>query len=177
MKQLESDFKGTINWNKQSINLQSTKLTGQAQNRHLDYLIYPSFPGVNRLFVLLFENKTNREVHTGYYIPKVEINDYSVVIDGRNIFDQSIKNGLKTYDNIGKIVTVQGDDYTTGCLLHYPYFKEHYNLVVIDPKTIVAGPKAIQQINFTWNLDKKYNNIFHYSRNERSSFRFFKRNS
>ena len=154
LKQLESDFKRTINWNKQSINLQSTKLTGQAQNRHLDYLIYPSFPGVNRLFVLLFENKTNREVHTGYYIPKVEINDYSVVIDGRNIFDQSIKNGLKTYDNIRKIVTVQGDDYTTGCLLHYPYFKEHYNLVVIDPKTIVAGPKAIQQINFTWNLDK-----------------------
>ena len=50
----------------------------------------------------------------------MEIKDYNVVIDGRNLFDQLIKNDLKTYDNIRKIATGEGDDYTTGCLLDYP---------------------------------------------------------
>ena len=66
MKQLESGFKRTINSNKYQ-----SKLTEQAQNRYLDYLIDPSFHGVNRIFVLLFENRTDRKVHTGYFLPKI----------------------------------------------------------------------------------------------------------
>ena len=62
-------------------------------------MIDPSFEGVNRLFVLLFENSTDRKVHTKYYFLKVEIKDY-VIIDERNLFDQPIKNDLKTYDSI-----------------------------------------------------------------------------
>ena len=54
------------------------------------------------------------------------------MIDGRNLFDQPIKNNLKTYDNIRKIVTGQGDDYTTGCLLDYSYFKKYCKLIAID---------------------------------------------
>ena len=60
LKQLESAFKRTINWNKY-----------QAQNRYLDYLIDPSFQGVNRLFVLSFKHKYDRNVHTGYFLPEV----------------------------------------------------------------------------------------------------------
>ena len=60
-------------------------------------------------------NETDREIHTKYYIPNVEIKDHNVIIDGRNFFDQPIKNDLKTYDNIRKIATAQRDDYTTGC--------------------------------------------------------------
>ena len=56
----------------------------------------------------------------------MEIKDYNVMIDGRNFFHQPIKNDLKTYDDIRKIATDQGDDYTTGCLLDYPYFKKWY---------------------------------------------------
>ena len=55
----------------------------------------------------------------------MEIEDYDVMVDGRNFFDQPIKNDLKTYNNIRKIATGQGDDYTTGCLLYYPYFKNY----------------------------------------------------
>ena len=66
LKQLESGFKRTINSNKYQ-----SKLTEQAQNRYLDYLIDPNFHGVNRIFVLLFENRTDRKVHTGYYLPKI----------------------------------------------------------------------------------------------------------
>ena len=62
----------------------------------------------------------------------MEIKDYNAVIEGRNFFDQSIKNDLETYDNIKKIVTDQGDDYTTECLLDYPYFKQHCKLIAVD---------------------------------------------
>ena len=79
------------------------------------------------------------------------------MIDGRNFFDQPIKNDLKTYDNIRKIATGQGDDYTTGCLLDYLYFKKYCKLIAIDlskQQKLDADPKAIQQINFTESLDR-----------------------
>ena len=109
LKQLESGFKRTINWNKYL-----AKTTSQAENKYLDFLIYPSFQGVNRLFVLSFEDDDDRESHEQYYLPNVEIKDYNVVMDERNFIDKPIKNDLKAYDNIRKIATGQGDDYTTG---------------------------------------------------------------
>ena len=72
-----------------------------------------------------------QESHKQYYPPTVVIKDY-VMIDERNFFDQLIKNDLKTHDNIRKIATGQGNDYTTGCLLDYPYFKKYYKLIAID---------------------------------------------
>ena len=54
---------------------------------------------------------------------------YNVMIDGRNSFDQLVKNNLRTYDNIGKTVTNQVDDYRTWCLLDYPYFKKYFQLL------------------------------------------------
>ena len=78
--------------------------------------------------------------------------DYNVLIDGRNFSDQPIKNDLKTYDNIKKIATGQGDDYTTGCLLDYRYFKKCYKLIAIDlskQQKLDADPKAIQH-SFYW---------------------------
>ena len=126
-KQLESGFKRTINWNKYL-----AKTTNQAQNRYLDFLIDPSFQGVNRLFVLSFKDDDGRESHKQYYLPSVEIKYCNVLIDGRNFLDQPIKDGLKTYDNIKKIAMSQGDDYTTGCLLDYVYFKEYYKLIAKD---------------------------------------------
>ena len=79
------------------------------------------------------------------------------MIDGRNFFDQPIKNDLKTYDNIRKIATGQGDDCTIRCLLDYPYFKKYYKLIAIDlskQQKQDANLKVIQQINFTRNLDR-----------------------
>ena len=90
-------------------------------------------------------------------LPTREIKDYNVIIDGRNFFDQPIKNDFKTYDNIRKIATGQGDDYTTGCLLDCPYFKEHYKLIAIDlskQQKLDADLKVKQQINFTGNIEK-----------------------
>ena len=82
------------------------------------------------------------------------------MIDGKNFFDQPINSDLKTYENIRKIATGQGDDYTTGCLLDYSYFKDHYKMIAIDlskQQALDADPRAIQQINFTANLDRNGN--------------------
>ena len=76
------------------------------------------------------------------------------MIDGRNFFDQPINSDLKTYENIRKIATGQGDDYTTGCLLDYSYFKENYKMITINlskQQALDSDPRAIQQINFTTN--------------------------
>ena len=90
---------------------------------------------------------------------KHQIINYNVKIDGKNFFDQPVKNDLRTYDKTQKTVTGQKDDYTTSCLLDYPYFKEHYQLIaffrfkyLIDlskQQAFDANPKALQQINFT----------------------------
>ena len=88
----------------------------------------------------------------------MEIKDYNGVIDGRNFFNNPIKNYLKTYENIREIATSQGDDYTTRCLLDYPYFKKYYKLIAVDlskQQKLNSDPKAIQQINFTRNLTKE----------------------
>ena len=82
------------------------------------------------------------------------------MVDGRNTFDQPINSMNKAQENIRKIVTGKGDDYTTGCLLEYPYFKENYKMIAIDlskQNELDADPRAIQQISFTANLDRAGN--------------------
>ena len=86
-----------------------------------------------------------------YYLLTLEIKGYNFMINGRNFFDQPIKNDLKTYDNIEKIATGRGDNYTTACSIDYIYFKNCYKLIVVDlnkKQKLDADPKAIQQINF-----------------------------
>ena len=136
-----------------------------AKNPNLNHLIEPRFQGVNRLFVLAFQNDDNRTTHNTYYLPNVEIKDYNIMINGENFFDQPIKNNKVTYDNIRKIATGQGDDYTTGYLLDYSYFINTYKMIAVDlskQQALDADPRAIQQINFTANLDRAGNTIVYF---------------
>ena len=131
-----------------------------AQNRNLNHFVEPSFQAVNRLFGLAFENDTQRTSHSSYYLPNVELNDYKIMINGENVFDQPIKNNKVTYENIKTIATGQGDHYTTGCLLDYPHFKDSYKMVAVDlnkQQALDVDPRANQQINFTANLDRAGN--------------------
>ena len=157
LQQLKSGFKRAINWNKY---LSKPELL--AQNPNLNHLVEPSFQGINRLFVLVFENDTYRISSKRCNLPSVEVKDYNVMIDGKNFFDQPIKSFIKTYENIQKITTGRGDDYTTGCLLDYNYFKKHYKMIAIDlskQQALDADPKAIQQINFTGNISGNNNRL------------------
>ena len=155
LPQLKNGFKGTISWNKY---LAKPELL--AQNEKLNHLIGQRFQGINRLFVLAFENDDQKMSNKRYYIPHVEIKDYNVMIDGKNFFDEPIKNDKVTYENIKKITIGQGDDYTTGCLLDYTYFRKCYKMIAIylsKQQPLDADPKAIQQINFTANLSRAEN--------------------
>ena len=106
LQQLKSGFKRVINWSKY---LLKPELLRRNPNLKLS-----SFQGVNRLFILALENDTQRTSHSGYYLPNVEIKNYNIVINEENFFDQPIKNKKMTYDNIRKIATGYGDDYSVG---------------------------------------------------------------
>ena len=152
LQHLKSAFKRVVNWNKY---LSKPELLAQ----NLNNLVEPSFQGVNRLFVLAFENDTQRTSHSCYYLPNVEIKNY-VMFNGENVFDQPMKNNKVTYENIRKYATDQGDDYTTGCLLDDPYFKDSYKMIAIDlskQQALNADPRVIQKIFFTTNLDRAGN--------------------
>ena len=120
-------------------------------------------PGVqvlNRLFVLAFENDTQRTSAKGYYLPNVEIKYYNIMINGENFFDQTVNDNKVTNENIRKICTSKGDDYITCCLLDYPYFKDIYKIIAVDlskQQALDANPRANQQIKFRANLDRAGN--------------------
>ena len=99
LPQLKPSLKRTISWNKY---LAKPELL--AQNPILNHLIEPSFQRLNRLFVLAFEDDTQRTSNKRYYIPNVEIKYYKVIIDGKNFFDQPINNVIKTYEHMQLVV-------------------------------------------------------------------------
>ena len=151
LEQLKSGFKRTIKWNKYR-----SEMTNQTKTNHLNYLIDPTFTKVNRLFVLSFENEEDRTSFSKYYVPKVEIKDFNVLIDGKSFFDVPVKNKEQAYE---KIISIgKNNDYTTGNLLDYEYFSKHYKRIPIDlSKQIeLENPDLKQQINF----------IGRYARNE-----------
>ena len=121
-----------------------------------------SFKGVSKLFVLAYEhgdaNYVNEKTFNKYFLPKITIEKYNVEIDGRNFYDQAINDSIKQYDEIRKISTGQGDDYTTGCLLDFAYFEKNYRLIAADlskQKALDTDSRAIQQIIFTGKTDDK----------------------
>ena len=87
------------------------------------------------------------------------------MIDGKNFFDQPVKNNKVTYENIRKIATGQGDDYTTGCLIDDTYFKDYNKMIVVDlskQQALDVDPKAIQQTDYAANLDRARNSRIYF---------------
>ena len=135
-------------------------MSNQTKNNNLYYLINPAFTNVNRLFVLSYKNEENRTSFSKYYVPKVEIKDFNVLIDGKPFFEIPVKNKEEAYEAI--IEMSKNNDYTTGNLLDYEYFKDHYQLIATDlSKQIeLENPHLKQQINFTGRLEKNNATIF-----------------
>ena len=153
-KQLSDWFKTSIYWN--SCQTIPAKVIGKGKGRY--ELLSASFQGVKRLFVLAYtvaagvaNNEADIKNSRKYFLPRGEINNCNILIDGRNFYDQSINDLMKQYDEARKVSTWQGDDYTTGYLLHYAYFKDNYRLISTDlskQKALDADPTAIQQLLF-----------------------------
>ena len=90
-----------------------------------------------------------------YYLPRNYLNKYNVIIDGRNFYDNPIESNIEKYRQLKKVMIGKGEDYTTGSLLDYNYFKKHYKLVAVDlskQKELDADPRAIQQLEFKYML-------------------------
>ena len=103
-------------------------------------------------------NLTTENLYDKYFLLRLKIDNYNIEIDGRNFYDQSINDLIKQYDEIRKISTGHGDDYTTGCLLDFAYFDKNYRLIAADlskRKALDADPKAIQQIVFNGKIDNE----------------------
>ena len=153
--QLKIGFKRTIKWNKYR-----SEMSNQTKNNNLNYLIDPTFANVNRLFVLSFENEDDRTSFSKYYVPKIEIKDFNVLIDGKQFFEIPVKNKEEAYEAI--IEMSKNNDYTIGNLLNYEYFKDHYRLIAIDlSKQIeLENLDLKQQINFIGRLEENNATMF-----------------
>ena len=129
-------------------------MTIQPKINNLNYLIDPTFPNVNRLFVLSFSrnnNMDNKYSFSDYYVPNVKVKDFNVLIDGKAFFDLPVKNEEETYENTMDMSN--NNDYKTGNLLDFSYFKENDKLIATDLSKQVKL-KDPQQINFIGKFDK-----------------------
>ena len=118
----------------------------------------PSFQGVNRLFVVAYYRVDGQPTRNGqqkYYLPRIDLEKYNVIIDGRNFYDNPIESDIEKYRELKKVMIGKGEDYTTGSLLDFNYFDKHYKLVAVDlskQQELDADPRAIQQIEFKYML-------------------------
>ena len=168
---LKSGFKREIIWNKYR-----SQMTTEAINKNLNILIDPTFTNVNRLFVLAYRAADDRQSFSQFYLPNVMVKDFNVIIDKLVFFDLPIKTEEEAYENI--IDISKNNEYTTGNLLDYDYFKKHYKLIAMDlskQQVLQENEDLIQQINFIGRLteaanvfiiiEKKENTILEFSQN------------
>ena len=148
----KSGFKREIIWNKYR-----SHMTMEAIN-NLNILIDPTFTNVNRLFVLANQNVDDRQSYDEFYLPKVMIKDYNVIIDKLAFFDLPIKTEEEAHEKI--IDISRNNEYTTGNLLDYDYFKKYYKLIAIElskQQVLLENEDLIQQINFIGKLEEEAN--------------------
>ena len=157
-KLLNEGFKRPIYWNEYKVTPNKILEIADANDvKYIRELLDSSCQGVKRLFVLAYNNTAGNDQvsvdsYKRYFLPRIKIDNYNIEIDGRNFYDQPINDSIKQYDEVGKISTGQGDDYTTGCLLDYSYFQKNYRLRAADlskQKALDPDSRRIQQIIFT----------------------------
>ena len=157
IEQQNKGFQRSIYWNE----YKTKEQTENADANAVKYInLDPSFQGVNRLFLMAYSradnNQATRNGQQKYYLPRIDLNKYNVIINGRYFYDNPIESDIEKYIELKKVMTGKGEDYTTGYLLDYDYFKKNYKLVAVDlskQKELDADPRAIQQIEFKMYLN------------------------
>ena len=150
---LKSGFKREIKWNKYR-----SQMTTEAINNNLNILVDPTFTNVNRLLVLAYQTADDRQSYSQFYLPKVMVKDYNVIINKLAFFDLPIKTEEEVYEKIINIS--RNNEYTAGNLLDYDYFKKYYKLIPIDlskQQVLQENEDLIQQINFIGRLENAAN--------------------
>ena len=157
IEQQNKGFQRSIYWNEYKTKEQ-TENAGANAVKYIN--LDPSFQGVNRFFLMAYSradnNQATRNGQQKYYLPRTDLNKYNVIIDGRNFYDNPIESDIEKYREIKKVMIGKGEDYTTGSLVDYDYFKKNYKLVAVElskQKELDADPRAIQQIEFKYMLE------------------------
>ena len=132
IEQQNKGFQRSIYWNE----YKTKEINENADANVFKYInLDPSFQGVNRLFVTAYnrvDGQPNRDDQRKYYLARIDLNKYNVIIDGRNFYDNPIESDIEKYRELKKVMIGKGEDYTTGSLLDFAYFKKHYKLVAVD---------------------------------------------
>ena len=155
IEQQNKGFQRSIYWNE----FNTKEINEDIDAKVFKYInLDPSFQGVNRLFVTAY-NRANgqptRNWQQKYYLPRIDLEKYNVIIDGRSFYDNPIESDIEKYRELKKVMIGKGEDYTTGSLLDFNYFDKHYKLVAADlskQKELDTVPRAIQQIEFKYML-------------------------
>ena len=150
---LKSGFTREIERNKYRSQMSTVE-----ENNNLNILIDPTFTNVNRLFVLAYQTADDRQSFSQFYLPRVMVKDFNVIVDTLAFFDLSIKTEEEAYEKI--IGISRNNEYTTGNLLDYDYFKKYYKLIAIDlskQQVLQENEDLIQQINFIGRLEQAAN--------------------
>ena len=151
---LKSGFTIEIEWNKYR-----SQVSTEAINNNLNILIDPTFTTVNRLFLLAYQTADDRQSFSEFYLPKVMIKDFNVIIDKLAFFDLPIK--TEEEEAYEKIIDIsRNNEYATGNLLDYDYFKKYYKLIAVDlskQQVLQENEDLIQQINFIRRLTEAAN--------------------
>ena len=165
---LKSGFTREIIWNKYR-----SRVSTKATNNNLNVLIDPTFTNVNRLFVLAYQTADDRQSFSQFYLPKVMVKDFNVIIDKLAFFDLPIKTEEEAYEKI--IDISRNNEYPTGNLLDYDYFKKYYKLIAIDlskQQVLQENKDLIQQINFIGRLTEAANVFIIIEKKERTILEF-----
>ena len=155
IEQQNKGFRRSIYWNE----YKTKEINENADANVFKYInLDPSFQGVNRLLIMAYNRANGQPTRNGqrkYYLPRIDLEKYNVIIDGRNFYDNPIESDIEKHRELKKVMIGKGEDYTTGSLLDFDYLDKHYKLVAVDlskQKELEADPRAIQQIEFKYML-------------------------
>ena len=155
IEQQNKGFQRSVYWNE----YKTKEINEDADANVFKYInLDPSFQGVNRLSVMAYTRANGQPTRNGqrkYYLPRIDLKKYNVIIDGRNFYDNPIESDIEKYRELKKVMIGKGEGYTTGSVLDFNYFDKHYKLVPVDlskQKELDGDPRAIQQIEFKYML-------------------------
>ena len=153
-------MKKTVVWNEYKSKIERVTIP-QNDNMFRRTTLDVSFQGVSKLFAAAYEtndierNANTEESRRRYYLPRAEIKDYNVLIDGRNFYDQNVNYSIVRYNELLKMTTGRSEDYSTGCLFDYDYCIKYFNIVGIDlphQAALDSDPKIDQKIEVVYKL-------------------------
>ena len=149
-------------------------MSTEATNNDLNILIDPTFTNVNRLFVLAYQTADDRQSFSQFYLPKVMVKDFNVIIDKLAFFDLPMKTEEEAYEKV--IDISRNNEYNTGNLLDYDYFKKYNKLIVIDlskQQVLQENEDLTQEVNFIGRLTEAANVFITIEKKENAILEFF----